>query len=887
MADCIHEAMDVRQYCVRIEKRPYTKNSYGLTALWKDQATWLSYPEACEILEGKSKVIDGQEVDGIGFLVTKNDTHILGGDLDCCRDPETGSISNWATEFVNQVQPFYTEVSPSKCGLRFFCHGSLGRDSVFCHGPQDDLSDETKERIEAVKPSLREKIEKGQPAFNGLEFYEDGPRHLTLTGERIDDLCFPLVDQTDAITEALDQLELEIPAQSEAREAAIEGDGWIKCNSLPHIDILDVIKTDGFSESGGQLFGPHPTLGSTTGRNLVVNPEKGVWAYMHNGINSGGDAWTWLACECGAVAWEKAGSGALNDPHVMEMVLDYALSKGLVDEDDVRSPRIRPVSDDDNVGCVGLYTDGTIKRVMIHKNGQKELEWISDCAVHIHTETAANGETELRFKGVGARDQRHVDFTLPADSLAEPRKFKAALLNAFGARNRIGHLDFETVQRMSLNPKMLRRVEVPAWDGSVPLVPGVGIAHDVEFKLSKMNPVEVYDGDLEEAKECLWKLIYAHEYAPILVATVLGAPAFARWHINDRFGLGIWGLTGTQKTSLVQAAMSVYGVGYLDDDALFKHGRAGGTQVAALEIFANAGFLPQILDNVKAVDPKDSQQYVAVIQAVIEGREKQRGRKDGGLRDAKTFACTPIITGEVRPEEASTSARILNLAWSEPILSNLSYVQRHVKAMPVIGYHWLKFLATTGLNLVVGFDEARSRKFEQYSRLHYTNPGRLATMDTLLRSVWRLACVSPMGDIFVDCGEGFEYILDQAIEMQGMMVTEETEISRFLNGLRELIASDPTLIMRDDFITGRRAIGKKTDEGIFLLPNETLKELTNHRVFTQQPTTDSMTKALDATGMLIHGDGGHLKAKVAMGSQRPRGWLLRGDFFTEMASSSE
>ena len=111
----------------------------------------------------------------------------------------------------------------------------------------------------------------------------------------------------------------------------------------PELYILDVIDTKGFTESGGQLFGSHPTEGSSSGRNLVINPSKGVWAYMHDKPAKGapgGDAWTWLACECGAVSWEQAGAGALKDANVMGKTLEHAVKRGLVPAEILNSPMV-------------------------------------------------------------------------------------------------------------------------------------------------------------------------------------------------------------------------------------------------------------------------------------------------------------------------------------------------------------------------------------------------------------------------------------------------------------------------------------------------------------------------------------------------------------------
>lgn len=545
-------------------------------------------------------------------------------------------------------------------------------------------------------------------------------------------------------------------------------------------------------------------------------------------------------------------------------------------------PHIKAVSLDDFLGAVGLDSDFTIKIVECDKEGHKKLAWLSDCALCIHTETISKDATEFIFKGVGAKDHRQVSFTLPAVALSDPRKFKAALINAFGAKNRVGKLDFETVQRLTMDTRLLKRVEVPVWDENIPFLPGVGLVASVEYRLSSKIPAAVYDGDLQAAKETLQKLLKVHKFAPILVASILGSPAIARWHKNDRFGLGLWGGTGTLKTSTTLAAMGIYGTGYLDGPKL-KAGKAGSTIVGANEVFAAAGFLPQIYDDVKTVDSKDSAAYVATVHAVLEGEEKARGKKDGGLRDGREFLCTPIITGEVRPSEASTSARIFNLNWTRSDDKLLSEVQQNAALLPVIGYHWLRFLADTDFILGKDFEAFRSKKMEEFLGLKYVNPGRLATIYALLVGVWDLLETSPLGDVFTEARESFKAALVEATATQGQAVSEETELSRFLNGLEELTASNPGLIMSKD---GKKTIvgsiiGKQMHKGLFLLPTETLNELGKIKAFSQQPTIDSITQALNEKNFLIPDKDGHLKYRCRLNDGNPRGWYIKAEAFPQ------
>ena len=374
----------------------------------------------------------------------------------------------------------------------------------------------------------------------------------------------------------------------------------------------------------------------------------------------------------------------------------------------------------------------------------------------------------------------------------------------------------------------------------------------------------------------LQKLLKVHKFAPILVATILAAPAIARWHKNDRFGLGLWGMTGTLKTTTALTAMGVYGIGYLDSPKL-KAGKAGSTSVGAMEVFAAAGFLPQVFDDVKTVDSKDSQNYVSVMHGVLEGEEKARGKKDGGLRESREFTCTPIPTGEVRPQEASTTARAMNLNWTRADAKLLSEVQANAALLPVIGYHWLRFLAETTFVLGKDFEAFRSWKMEEFLGLHYVNPGRLATIYSLLMSTWDLLEASPIGDVFTEDRESFKTALQEATATQGAAVGEETEIARFLSALEELLASNPGLIMSKD---GKKTIvgsiiGKEMELGLFLLPTETLNELMRIKAFNQQPTIDSITQALNEKGLLVPGEKGKLLNRQRVNGTRVYGWYIR------------
>ena len=184
------ELAALRQFCCRNDKQPIIKKpSTGkLTASWKGNQKegwegpegYLTLSEAqAYVAEGATYwgQVDGEwtakPVNGIGFICCKEEDpskQIIGGDLDACRDPETGKLGQWATDFLEQVEPFYIEVSPSLCGVRFFCQGHLPNrvDKLAGNGP-DDIPEETKARILEAKPTLKKKIETGESNWNGIE----------------------------------------------------------------------------------------------------------------------------------------------------------------------------------------------------------------------------------------------------------------------------------------------------------------------------------------------------------------------------------------------------------------------------------------------------------------------------------------------------------------------------------------------------------------------------------------------------------------------------------------------------------------------------------------------------------------------------------------------
>lgn len=294
-------------------------NKSGQIYSWNDPSSWLFSNEAITIYESNPT-----KFAGIGFIISREsflgNNQIIGGDIDNCRDPITGEISQNAKKIIDALNTCVS-ISPSKVGLRFFLVGKLPEniDSVSWNEP-DDLSDDMKANILAAKPTLKEKLDKGIPVWNGIEIYENG-RHLTLTNDWLPEYPEQLEFRHEEI--------LAVCKDHYKEVKKLEPSKSNKSTKLPFLSVLDVIDTSGFNISNGQYMGPHPVFGSINGHNLHVNPEENIWYCFHAGSECGGDGWLWLAAEAKIIDWTDCKKGALCDAAKIQRLKEYALSKNL------------------------------------------------------------------------------------------------------------------------------------------------------------------------------------------------------------------------------------------------------------------------------------------------------------------------------------------------------------------------------------------------------------------------------------------------------------------------------------------------------------------------------------------------------------------------------
>lgn len=96
-------------------KKPPVDAKTGGVVTALDDASWLSFNNA-------STLYFDHDYDGLGFVL--NETPVACVDLDDCRDPMTGDLTEPAQSIVDLLQS-YTEVSPSGTGVKIFVIGDL------------------------------------------------------------------------------------------------------------------------------------------------------------------------------------------------------------------------------------------------------------------------------------------------------------------------------------------------------------------------------------------------------------------------------------------------------------------------------------------------------------------------------------------------------------------------------------------------------------------------------------------------------------------------------------------------------------------------------------------------------------------------------------------
>jgi len=98
----------------RMSKLPMQSN--GSPASSTNQSHWTDFFTA-------EKAYQTGKFSGVGFVFSKED-NLVGIDIDDCRDPETGTLTEFAQNIIDNVEG-YVEVSPSETGVKIFTRADL------------------------------------------------------------------------------------------------------------------------------------------------------------------------------------------------------------------------------------------------------------------------------------------------------------------------------------------------------------------------------------------------------------------------------------------------------------------------------------------------------------------------------------------------------------------------------------------------------------------------------------------------------------------------------------------------------------------------------------------------------------------------------------------
>jgi hypothetical protein len=170
----------------RLTKVPYQLN--GNRASSTDPATWNTYKAIV-----KGAVID--ETQGIGIMT---DGSFVGFDLDGCRNPVGGEITEWAKRIIALLGS-YCEITPSGTGVRVYALGKL--------------PDGARRFSLAVSAGFGDKV--------GIETYSE-QRYFTVTGNRLGENSTLQSQNTLKAYELCAQVSREFPSEKRKGSASFQ-----------------------------------------------------------------------------------------------------------------------------------------------------------------------------------------------------------------------------------------------------------------------------------------------------------------------------------------------------------------------------------------------------------------------------------------------------------------------------------------------------------------------------------------------------------------------------------------------------------------------------------------------------------------------------------------
>ena len=170
---------------------------------------------------------------------------------------------------------------------------------------------------------------------------------------------------------------------------------------------------------------------------------------------------------------------------------------------------------------------------------------------------------------------------------------------------------------------------------------GTADAERVILDTSATGPYES-SGSLEAWKEGVGQAVQGHVIPTLAVSTALAGPLLALAN-QEGGGVNFYGTSSRGKTTMAQAAASVWGRGSSPGFLRAWRATANGLEGVA----ASATDTVLILDELGVIEAGDA---AAAIYGLANGTGKARAARDGSLRNPKTWRTLILSTGELAIE---------------------------------------------------------------------------------------------------------------------------------------------------------------------------------------------------------------------------------------------
>lgn len=241
-------------------------NAEGYNASWTDPGEWLSLEEARQLVD------DGDEFDGVGFVVTEKDPYI-GLDLDgCLREPNAPKPKEWLPD-LSRFSDTWMQYSTSGTGIHVFTEGDRlpewWSDSHFEEGEHE-----------------------------GVEAYTE--KFFVMTGNQLEiaaDEISP-VDVDPFLADAYEAINghpPKLPGTGNSADTDVD------------VGVYDVIPQGSYPEEENNAHPFHP---SDTGTNFRVDAGGETWRCWRHGVTGNGAHL--LGIEQGVIECGEWASGGLS-----------------------------------------------------------------------------------------------------------------------------------------------------------------------------------------------------------------------------------------------------------------------------------------------------------------------------------------------------------------------------------------------------------------------------------------------------------------------------------------------------------------------------------------------------------------------------------------------